>query len=29
MKFESIAKERAAVAAMTGLVVYLYGGAVC
>lgn len=29
MKFETVASERAAVAAMTGLVVYLYGGAVC
>ena len=25
MKFESVATERAALAAMTGLVVYLYG----
>lgn len=29
MKFESVATERAATAAMTGLVVYLCGGAVC
>lgn len=29
MKFESEATERAALAAMTGLAVYVYGGAVC
>lgn len=29
MKFESVVTERAALAAMAGLVVYLYGGAVC
>lgn len=29
MKFESVATERAALAAMTGLVVYLYGSTVC
>ena len=29
MKFESVTTERAALAALAGLVVYLYGGVVC